>query len=370
MIDLSKLVSKKYLGSTPRDWLVAAAIAAAITFALFVTRRFVEGRARRWAARAESRLDDLLVSLVASLRFLFFLSLGLWVGSEYLTLALGAQRFLRTGVTLFALVQVGLSLQAAVKALASGWASASSDGETRTAASATGFLASLAIWAVLTIMGLSTLGFEISALVAGLGVGGVAAALAVQSILSDLFASLSIYFDRPFHIGDFIVVGSEMGTVERIGLRTTRVRSLGGEQIVFANGDLTKSRIHNYKRMAERRVVFGFGVEYGTKLELLRQIPDIVKRAVELRDGTRFDRAHFKEFGDFSLNFEVVFFVLSPDYNTYMDHQQAVNLELFRQFDERGIQFAFPTQTLLLRPQGGFSSFLEHPTSRSRGDRN
>jgi small-conductance mechanosensitive channel len=250
--------------------------------------------------------------------------------------------------------------------LSSSWTAASSDGETRTAASATIFLASLAIWAVLILAGLSTLGFEISALVAGLGVGGVAAALAVQSILGDLFASLSIYFDRPFHIGDFIVVGEEMGTVERIGLRTTRVRSLGGEQIVFANGDLTKSRIRNYKRMDERRVVFAFGVEYGTPLEQLRQVPDIVKSIIEARDGTRFDRAHFKEFGDFALSFEVVYFVLSPDYNAYMDHQQAVNLEVFAQFRERGIQFAFPTQTLLLLPQGRFSVVQEHPTSSER----
>lgn len=215
------------------------------------------------------------------------------------------------------------------------------------AASAWTFLASLAIWVVLALSGLSVLGFQISALLAGLGVGGVAAALAVQNILGDVFASLSIYFDRPFHIGDFIIVGEDMGTVERVGLRTTRLRALGGEEIVFANGDLTKSRLHNYKRMAERRVVFGFGVEYGTEFEQLKQIPTLVKAIVEARDGARLDRAHFKEYGAFSLNFEVVYYVRSADFNLYMDHQQAINLELFREFGERGIQFAFPTQKLL-----------------------
>ena len=358
MIDFTATLSHTYLGTPLQAWLVAAALAVLVTFGLLIVRRFAVSRARRFSERTENRLDDLVVSLLASLRFLFFLGLGLWIASEYVHLSTSVQHTLRKGVTLLTLVQMGLSLQAAVRMLSSGWTSPGTDGETRTAASATVFLASLGIWAVLILVGLSTLGFEISALIAGLGVGGVAAALAVQSILGDLFASLSIYFDRPFHIGDFIIVGDEMGTVERIGLRTTRVRSLGGEQIVFANGDLTKSRIRNYKRMDERRVLFGFGVEYATALDRLQQIPGLVKSIIESREGARFDRAHFKEFGDFSLNFEVVYYVLSPDYTIYMDHQQAINLELFRQFGERGIQFAFPTQTVLL-PQRRFSVVQE-----------
>ncbi|HKO54132.1 MAG TPA: mechanosensitive ion channel family protein [Polyangiaceae bacterium] len=336
----------------------------AVSTLLIVTRGLVMKRARAWSERSPSRIDDFFVSLLASVRSLFFVAIGLWVAAEYVHISANVQRSVRTILTLLALVQVGLSLQAAVRALSRDWAGSTDAGETKMAASASAFLASLAIWAVLIVSGLSVLGFEISALLAGLGVGGVAAALAVQNILGDVFASLSIYFDRPFQIGDFIITGDEMGTVERIGLRTTRVRSLGGEEIVFANGDLTKSRIRNYKRMAERRVVFGFGVEYGTSLENLKTIPGLVRAIVGACPNLRHDRAHFKEYGDFALNFEVVYYVLSPDYNTYMDHQQAINLALFREFGERGIDFAFPTQKVLLSHQ----ALVPTPTGTVRAD--
>lgn len=363
MTTFEQLMTHRYWGAPLRNWLMAVGLAIAVTVTLIVARRFVLGRARRWSEHTPTRIDDFFVSMLASLRSLFFVALGLWAAAEYVRFPNAIQHGIRTAVTLLTLGQVGMSLQAAVRTVSGTWAGASGTGETKMAASASAFLASLAIWAVLVISGLSVLGFQISALLAGLGVGGVAAALAVQNILGDVFASLSIYFDRPFHIGDFIIVGDEMGTVERIGMRTTRVRSLGGEEIVFANGDLTKSRLRNYKRMAERRVVFGFGVEYDTSIEHLAEIPRLVEALVAATPDTRFDRAHFKEYGNFSLNFEVVYYVLSPDYNLYMDRQQTINLELFRQFARRQIQFAFPTQKLLLCAVGEQTS---KPTDHAR----
>jgi len=190
------------------------------------------------------------------------------------------------------------------------------------------------------------LGFNVTTLVASLGIGGVAVALAVQNILGDLFASLSIALDKPFVIGDFIVVDDIAGTVEHVGLKTTRVRSLSGEQVVFSNADLLKSRIHNYKRLYERRVLFGFGVLYRTPPEQLAAIPPMVREIITGQVGTRFDRAHFKGFGASSLDFEVVYFVLDPDYNRYMDIQQAINLELVNRFAAAGVEFAFPTRTV------------------------
>ena len=207
-------------------------------------------------------------------------------------------------------------------------------------ATAVVFIAKLAIWSVLSAMALSSLGFEVSALVAGLGVGGVAAALAVQSLLGDLLASLSMFFDRPFDLGDFIVVGEQKGTVERIGLRSTRVRAEGGEEIVFANGDLIKSRIHNYGRMQERRVAFTLGIDHSTSNEDLEQIPTLVRELVEVREGLRFERAYFREYGYNSLEFEVVYFVCSPEFNVHMGHRQAINLALLRRLRELGIQVA------------------------------
>jgi small-conductance mechanosensitive channel len=157
--------------------------------------------------------------------------------------------------------------------------------------------------------------------------------------------------DKPFVIGDFIIVDEYLGTIEHIGLKTTRIRSLSGEQLVFSNADLLKSRIRNYKRMYERRVVFTIGVLYQTPYEILSQIPEMIHKIIESKAQVRFDRAHFKEYGDYSLKFEVVYWIQNPDYNVYMDIQQGINLDIFKQFHEAGIEFAYPTQTLLLQRQ-------------------
>jgi small-conductance mechanosensitive channel len=210
-------------------------------------------------------------------------------------------------------------------------------------------LGRLALWSTVALLVLANLGIDVTAMVAGLGIGGIAVALAAQNILGDLFASASIVLDKPFVIGDFIIVGEDMGTVEHIGLKTTRVRSLSGEQLVFANNDLLKSRIRNFKRMNERRAAFGIGVTYQTPAEKLAAIPAMLREAVEAQSPTRFDRAHFKQYGDSALLFEVVYYVLSPDYNLYMDIQQAINLAVFRRFAEEQIEFAHPTYTVCLK---------------------
>jgi small-conductance mechanosensitive channel len=223
---------------------------------------------------------------------------------------------------------------------------AQEDAAAATTMSVLGFIGRVALWVLLTLVALSNLGFDITALVAGLGVGGIAVALAAQNILGDLFASLSIVFDKPFVIGDFIIVDDVLGTVERIGMKTTHLRSLSGELIVFSNADLLKARIRNYKRMYERRVVFSLGVTYQTPADKLARIPDIVREIITAQSKTRFDRAHFKSYGDFALLFEAVYYVLDSDYNAYMDVHQAINLEIFRRFAQEGVEFAYPTQTL------------------------
>ncbi|HKK08681.1 MAG TPA: mechanosensitive ion channel family protein, partial [Gemmatimonadota bacterium] len=193
--------------------------------------------------------------------------------------------------------------------------------------------------------------FQIKTLLAGLGVGGIAVALAVQTILGDLFASLSIVLDKPFVIGDFLAVGEHTGTVEQIGIKTTRIRSLSGEQLVFSNADLLSSRIRNYGRMRERRAVFTVGVTYGTPPGTARRIPDLIREALAEHDEVRVDRCHFKAFGDSALIYETVYYVSDPAYNLYMDIQQEVNLELMRLFAEEGIEFAYPTRTVHLRAE-------------------
>lgn len=195
---------------------------------------------------------------------------------------------------------------------------------------------------------LDNLGFDITTAVAGLGIGGMAIALASQSILADVFSYFSIFLDKPFEVGDFIVVGTQSGNVEHIGLKTTRVRSLPGEIIVFGNDDLIKDRIHNFKQMKERRMVNTIGVTYETPADKIKIIPGIIKEIIESVDNTRFDRAHFKTFGDFSLNFEIVFYVLTGAYVDAMEAQQKINVALFERFAKEDIEFAYPTQKLFV----------------------
>lgn len=203
-------------------------------------------------------------------------------------------------------------------------------------------------WGIGITFLLDNLGFKISAVIAGLGIGGIAVALAAQAVLGDLFSYFSIFFDRPFEIGDFIIVGDYLGTIEHIGIKTTRIRSLGGEQVVFSNTDLTNSRVRNYKRMDKRRVVFKLGVTYQTTLQQVKEIPIIITNIIKNINDTIFDRAHFFSYGDFSLVFEIVYYVMSRDYNKYMDIQQEINFAIKEEFEKRGIEFAYPTQTLFL----------------------
>ncbi|MBN2158949.1 MAG: mechanosensitive ion channel family protein [Spirochaetes bacterium] len=204
------------------------------------------------------------------------------------------------------------------------------------------------VWSIGAIFIIDNLGFNISAVVTGLGIGGVAIALASQTILHDLFNYFVIFFDQPFKIGDFIVIDNKMGTIEKIGIKTTRIKSLQGEEIVLSNTDLTNSRIHNYKKMEKRRVLMTIGVVYQTAAELIDAIPGVIREIVDKTEGVMFDRAHFKEYGDSGLIFEIVFYILSADYNYFMDKQHEINLEIFKKFSELKIDFAYPTSTLYI----------------------
>lgn len=206
----------------------------------------------------------------------------------------------------------------------------------------------LVLWIFGVLLILSNLGINVVSLVAGLGIGGIAIALAVQNILGDIFSSYSLYFDKPFKEGDFIIVGQHMGTVKKIGLKTTRLESLDGEEIVISNQELTSTRVRNYKRMHQRRVVLHFGVLYDTPPAMMRKIPTMVREVIEATENVRFDRAHFKQFGDSSLDFEVVYYMLNSNYNAYMDAQEQINLAIMERFAQHAIGFAFPTRTVHL----------------------
>ncbi|HEX6599670.1 MAG TPA: mechanosensitive ion channel family protein [Gemmatimonadaceae bacterium] len=331
-----------------QSWLIAAATVVGLTALTRLVQLFLVNRVGSWAARTRWTTDDLVLDLVRRISLPFLLAM--YANLSIVTLALPAH----TRTALHWLFIAACVYQAGVWGngvigylVARRRAAPDFDGGMATTLGALGFGVRVLLWSALILLGLQNAGVNVSAALTGLGIGGVAVALAVQNILSDIFASVAIVLDRPFVIGDFITVGDLLGTVEHIGLKTTRLRSLYGEQLVLSNAQLLQSSIKNYKRMQERRVTFGFGVTYDTPRSTVARIPGMVRRAVEQQGDVRFDRAHFQGFGESALKFEVVYYVLSPDYNRYMDIQQAINLEIMEQFEGEEIEFAFPTRTVL-----------------------
>lgn len=343
-------LDQEYFGNPVRAWLLALGIAiAALAIVRLLKALFVRSIAKLTPTTFDG-IQDLLGNVLGRTKFLLIFAIAVSAGSSALTLAVKVERFIGVAATIAALFQIGLWGNAII----SHWIGKivqrkiQHDAAGATTMTAMGFLGRVILWAGLLLFALDNLGVNITGLAAGIGIGGIAIALAVQSILGDLFASLSIVLDKPFVIGDFIIVDEFLGTVEHIGLKTTRVRSLSGEQLVFSNADLLKSRIRNYKRMFERRVIFELGVTYQTPLEKVSRISGMIRSIIESQPKTRFDRAHFRQFGDSALIFEAVYYVTTPEYNDFMDTQERINLAIMKQFTEESIDFAYPTRTLFV----------------------
>lgn len=336
------------LGNPMRDWAISSALLLGVFALLLILRYVLRGRLQKLADGSDNVFLNVVRHVVGQSKSWFLLLIAVNVSlrsidaSEKFDLVFG--RLLIIGM----LIQFGIWAVAGLGRFMQlrRQEQLEEDAGAVAAMDIVSFLIRVAVWAIVFLLVLDNLGINITALVAGLGVGGIAVALAAQSIISDLFASLSIVLDRPFVLGDFLAIDDYYGNVEKVGLKTTRVRSLSGEQLVFSNNDLLNSRIRNYGQMVERRIVFSIGVVYQTPHEKLEQIPSIIEDVIVKQELARFDRAHFRQYGDYSLNFEIVYYVESSDYKLYMDIQQAVNLEIFRRFAEAGIEFAYPTQTL------------------------
>ncbi|MFW0837950.1 MAG: mechanosensitive ion channel family protein [Candidatus Komeilibacteria bacterium] len=306
--------------------------------------------AKRLTRRTNNAYDNMLVTVFDKLAWWFYLVVAIYISSRSLQLPAIVDNALQT---VFILV-VALQLIVAINRLIDLWLEhyqtvmAEQDDSGSHKLGWLGKLLKLLVWVIGVLLAISNLGYNITSLLAGLGIGGIAMALAVQNILEDIFSSFSIYMDQPFKIGDYIVIGDKMGTVKKIGIKTTRLTSLEGEEIVVSNKELTSAQIQNYKKMQERRASFSVGVTYDTSNEQLALIPEMVKEVIGKVDGCRFDRATWKDFGDFSLNFEIVYYFHNNDYAEYLLAQQAINLGLKQAFERAKIEFAYPTQTILV----------------------
>jgi len=340
-----------FLNNPLETWALALAVAVVSATAMLFLRAFV---LRRVAARQhvperrrQPRVNDLVATMLSRTYVLFILVFSVYFGAGFLDLSAKRELFVARIAVGALLLQLAIWGDAGLRA----WRDqvrTSGDVERRASSSALCFMSRLALWTIVTLMVLDNFGINITTLVASLGVGGIAVALATQNILGDLFASLSIMLDKPFEVGDFIIVGEVLGSVEHIGLKTTRVRGLGGEQVVFSNGDLLKSRIHNHKRMETRRVAFILRVAYGTSEELLCRVPRIIREIIGAKQNIDFERAHMFRWGEWSLDFEVVYHFRSPDYILHMDAQQDIFLDIYRRFQQEGIQFAHPMSIVRL----------------------
>lgn len=346
---MESILSRSFLNNTLQDYLIAGGGIFLGMLILRLFKRTILIRLKKWSEKTETQVDNYIVDGIERFGIPIANFIIFYFGINYLTLSEKTTTYVHGAVaviiTYYALRLISstilLILQSHVRKQEQGEEKVKQIGGIM-------LLLNIIIWALGLLFLFDNLGYNVTTIIAGLGIGGIAIALAAQNILGDLFNYFVIFFDRPFEIGDFIVVDDKKGNVEHIGIKTTRLKSLTGEQLVFSNSDLTNSRIHNFKRMERRRIAFTLGFVYETELEKLKEIPDIIKATLGEHKDITLDRVHFLTYGDYSLKYEVVFFVENSDYNRYADIQQEINFRLFEVFKEKNIKLAYPSQTIIL----------------------
>jgi len=349
---MNEILAQEYYGNTVQQYAIALTIMVGGIVLVRLFRKRLLNQLKKWALKTETKLDDYVIRGFEKFGLPVLTFIVIYTGLSYLVFSEKADKFLDNAMVVVITLYVIRLLSSLIRLTLESFISNQEGGQEKLK-QLNGIM--LIINAIIWVLGLlflfDNLGYNVTTIVAGLGIGGIAIALAAQNILGDLFNYFVIFFDRPFEVGDFITVDDKKGTVEHIGIKTTRLLSLNGEQLAFSNSDLTKSRIHNYKRMDRRRVAFNLGVVYSTSHEKLQKIPSIIKDIISSQELATFDRAHFAKFGSYSLDFEIVYFIESADYVPYMDTQQAIYLGIFKTFDDEKIEFAYPTQTVMVDNQ-------------------
>jgi small-conductance mechanosensitive channel len=332
-------------------WLQAIFVFFLIFVALYLFRTIVLSRLRDLCMKTKIQADEILLDSIIQISPIFYFMVSVWAAIQFLELPDLVVKIINW-VTLILLVYYATqTIQKLSEYIINHHVFKERTGESNSGVIVKGFITQLTkviIWGAAILILLQNLGVQISVLLGGMGLAGLAVGFALQSVLEDIFAFFSIYFDRPFEIGDFVVLEEEKGVIEKIGIKSTRIRTLQGQELVVSNRELTSKRIHNYRKMQERRIVFSFGITYETDYKKLKKVNKIVKNIFNNIKRARLDRIHFHEFGDFSLNYEVVYYVLSQDYYEYMDTQEIINLALFQEFEREGISFAYPTKRVIL----------------------
>jgi small-conductance mechanosensitive channel len=346
---MNEIIAQPYYGNTIEQYAIALAIITAGIFLIRIFKKRMLNQIKKWTEKTDTKLDDYLIEGLERFGLPILNIVIIYSGLNYLTFSERVNKFIGNTIIVIVTFYVIRMLSSFIRLALESFIGKQEGGQEKLKQlNGIMLIINVIIWAVGLLFLFDNLGYNVTTIIAGLGIGGIAIALAAQNILGDLFNYFVIFFDRPFEVGDFITVDDKKGTVEHIGIKTTRLLSVSGEQLAFSNSDLTKSRIHNFKRMERRRVVFTLGVVYSTTHEKLHMIPSMIKDIITSQELATFDRAHFATFGAYSLNFEVVYFIESADYVPFMNTQEAINLKIFKAFDEARIEFAYPTQTVLV----------------------
>lgn len=351
VVHTSTWLNYSFAGNMLREYVMAAIIFIVVFLVLKIFKKIIIVKLHRIAKKTKTDIDDFLIKVLDEIGWPLYVIVPLWFAVRTLQMP----QILDTGVTYLTLIILTfyaiLSLTKALEFGANRYVKEREKREKEVDRHVLDLLIRIAkgiLWAIATLLVLANLGYDVTTLIAGLGIGGLAVAFALQNILSDMFASFSIYFDKPFKLGDFIVFGDKKGTVEKIGIKSTRLKTLLGDELVVSNRELTETQVHNYKKMKKRRISFSFGVTYDTSTKKMKKIPGMVQKIIDKIEVTDFDRAHFTSFGDFSLNFDVVYYLKKSEYRVFMDTQQEINLKIMEAFKKEKIEMAFPTQTIYL----------------------
>lgn len=341
--------NKEFFGNSTGEYIMAGGSFLLFLVLFKIFQVIILRRLSKLAEKTETDIDDTLIRIVKSLKPPFYSFVAFYGAAQFLSFGATAQKTLNILLLVWVVYQVIIATQILIEYIFTKLIQKNDDPSSRGAFSMAKNVLKMVLWVVGILMILSNLGIDVTALVAGLGIGGIAIAFAFQNILEDLFSSFAILFDKPFQIGDFVVIGDKKGTVRKIGIKTTRVTSSQGEEIVISNKELTSAQLQNYKKMEERRNTFLIGVTYETQTEKLKRIPTMIREIIDSIELARFDRAHFKSFDDSALTFETVYYVESPEYAVFMDIQQDINFRIRELFEQEGIDMAYPTQTIYLQ---------------------
>jgi len=343
---VNTVLESTYVGNTVQDYIITVGIVLLAILLLYILRQQVIYRLENLTLRTSNNFDDLIIKVVRSYGWPLYVFVGLYAGIQFLSIPEFLEEAVRIVVLVVVVYYLVRTLQQIVEFAFFQVIQARLEEEEGFDPSILKFferVIDVILWTIGVLIVLQNAGFEVGAVLGGLGIGGVALAFALQSVLSDIFASISIFFDRPFQTGDFIETEEDMGTVEQIGIRSTRLESLRGEMLIIANKDLVQSRILNYNKVDSRRISFSFLLPYETPNETLRKIPQWVTEIIEAEEKAEPERATFDSFEDWGLKFTVVYHVKSEDYTVYMETQQNINLSIKEKVEKHGAQFAFPT---------------------------